>query len=453
MGSEMCIRDSIMKAEKMGFNKMNVPCAACFFRMKTALARINTDDEIAEEVYRIIGGKPVDDIHVVHERKARYVDEKKCTGCGECAEKCPVLVSSEYNTGLAEEKAISRRYLQAVPSAFAIRKDGRSPCRAACPAEQRAQGYIAVISEKRFEDAYRTIVRENPFPSVCGRVCKHYCEEECTRGRVDEPVSIMKLKQFVSDWVYANNVTITEKNITFEEETGVKGIKPVAIIGSGPAGLAAARDLAQMGHRVTVFESLPFAGGMMHVGVPLFRLPWKRLDWDIENILDGNIELKTNTRIESIHKLFEEGFGAVFIATGAHKGKKLPIPGSDLPQVLIGTEMLRSIALSKEISLGKNVLVLGGGNVAMDVARTALREGAESVKIACLESREKLPADPWKVSSGEKEDITILPSKSFLEIVSTEGRLEGVRCIDIFSKDSMRTGARKSRKSKVQNAY
>ena len=198
------------------------------------------------------------------------------------------------------------------------------------------------------------------------------------------------------------------------------------MIGSGPAGLTAAGDLRTKGYQATVFEALPVAGGMMRVGMPSFRLPPERLDWDIQNIGDG-IEIKTDSRVESIDRLFREGYGAVFIATGTHIGKKLPILGADLPQVLIGTEFLRAAALDGKAGLGERVLVLGGGNVAIDVARTAARLGAKSVRVACLESLEKIPADPWEIEDAEREDITIHPSRSSLEIVSKNGGIAGVR--------------------------
>ncbi len=363
---------------------------------------------------------------VTLKRKARYVNEEKCTGCGECVEKCPVDVLSGYNTYLSKERAIYRRYPQAIPNTFAINKVGHSPCHVACPAGQKAQAYIALIREKRYEDAYKTIIKDNPFPSVCGRICKHYCEEECTRQKVDEPVSIMMLKRFVSDWAFENNIKI--KN---GEELENKEEKSVAVIGSGPAGLTAAEDLSQKGYRVTVFEKLPVTGGMMSVGVPEFRLPSERLDWDIRNILSERIEVKTNHTVESIDDLFKKNYSAVFIAAGTGLGKKLPIPGSDLHGVLIGTDFLRAVALEEKVDIGGRVLVLGGGNVAVDVARTLIRFGAKSVQTSCLESKEKMPADSWEIEDAEDEGIVFFPARSFLKIITMDGRITGVKCVKV----------------------
>lgn len=371
-------------------------------------------------------------------QRARYILEEKCTGCGECVEKCPIEIPSEHNLGLDEQKAIYRLYPQAVPNTFAIKKLGQSPCRFGCPAGQRAQGYIALIREKRYEDAYKTILYDNLFPSVCGRVCKHYCEDECSRQKVDAPVSIMRLKRFIADWAYNNKSKI--KNLPTKSGSRLfvgekskieKKGKKVAIIGAGPAGLTAAFDLTNMGYQVTVFEALSEAGGMIRYGVPDFRLPKERLQWDIENILSSGFELKTNHKIKSIDALLKNGFNAVFISVGTHIGKKLRIPGSDLPDVLVNTDFLRKVAMGEKVSVGEKVLVLGGGNVAMDVARTVLRLGAKEVKIACLESKEKIPADSWEIEEAEKEGIQIFPSRTFLEIVSKEGRVAGVKCLQV----------------------
>ncbi len=371
-----------------------------------------------------IRGKP-GNFTVTLRKKARYVDEDKCTGCGDCEQKCPVEVLSDYNLGLASNKAIYRRYPQAIPSSFVINKLGHSPCRWACPAGQKAQGYIALIREKRYEDAYKTIIRDNPFPSVCGRVCKHYCEEECTRQKVDESVSIKNLKRFIADWAYENKIRI---------ENGVPEItdsNAVAVIGSGPAGLTAARDLRAGGYRVTIFEALAGTGGMLRYGIPDFRLPPERLKWDIRNILTDGIEVKTNHRIESIDDLFKDGYRAIFIAAGTQAGKKLKIPGSDLPDVLIGLDFLRSVALKEKVVIGERLLVLGGGNVAMDVARTAVRLGAKRVRIACLESREKMTADPEEIKNTESEGITIFNEHAFLEITSVDNHLTGTACVNV----------------------
>lgn len=363
-------------------------------------------------------------------RHPRYVDEERCAACGRCEANCPVRIGRG-----PDGRAIYLPYAKSVPAAYVIEKRGTTPCRAACPIHQRVQGYIALIREGRYEDGLRAIKEENPFPSICGRVCDRRCEDECSRQRVDGPVSVRALKRFVADWAYAEGKTAQLKAPPPEGP-------PVAVVGSGPAGLTAARELALLGYRVTVFEALPVPGGMMRVGIPPFRLPPELIEWEIDEILALGIELKLNSRVEDIDALLEK-YGALFLAVGAHRGRKLPIPGADLPGVLVNTDFLRQVNLGQEVRLGERVLVLGGGNVAIDVARTALRLGAKRVEMACLESREAMPAYPWEIEAAEAEGVIIHPSRAFQEIVHTKGRITGVQCLDVtfieFDKDGRLT--------------
>ncbi len=400
-------------------------CAMCSMAPRLVEVGRNKDIELITlgEIDSVTGS--AGNFNVKIKKQARYINEEKCTGCGECETKCPVRVASEYNMELDERKAIYRRYPQAIPSKFAIDKLGRSPCKTACPAGQNTQGYIALIREKKYKEAYNLILRDNPFPSVCGRVCRHYCEDECTRSKFDESVSIRNLKRFVADWAFDNKIKpeIYNKSIIHD--------KTVAIIGSGPAGLTAAHDLRQKGYKVTVFESLPVIGGMMRVGIPRFRLAPERLERDIKNILTEGIEVKTNCKVESIDKLFNEGFSAVFIAVGAHKDKKFNMPGASLKNVFSAINFLRSFALNEKIEIAEKVVILGGGNVAMDAGRTAIRLGAKEVSIICLESREKMPADIWEIESAEKDGIKIFPSHSLTKIISNDDKASKIRFNEI----------------------
>ena len=380
----------------------------------------------------------------------RYVDVAKCTGCGDCAAACPITRRDDFNCGLSERHAIYKLYPQAIPNAYAIEKLGTSPCRDACPIHQRAQGYVALVAEGRYADAYRTILQDNPFPSICGRVCNHRCEDACSRGKVDGPVNIMALKRFVADWAYEHREELTKAKGAggVEEKGGSEAAtvaQRVAIVGSGPAGLTAALDLVRLGHAVTVFEALPVAGGMMRVGVPGYRLPPEVVQREIEAIIAEGVELKLNYRVEDAVALLED-YDAVFVAVGAHTGITLPIPGVDLPGVLTATDFLRQVALRcdqgsvtgdqgspdpRSLVADRRVLVLGGGNVAVDAAMTAVRLGAAWVGMACLESLEKMPAHEWEILDAQEEGIELFPSRTFKEITGQDGRVAGVRCVEV----------------------
>ena len=243
---------------------------------------------------------------------------------------------------------------------------------------------------------------------------------------MDEPVSIMQLKRFVSDWAFEHKAI--RRRLELDEGQRLNHSRRVAIIGSGPAGLSAARDLADKGYSVTVFESQSEPGGMLRFGIPEFRLSRERLRWDLENILSEGIELKTNHKVENLDSLFKNGFQAVFIAIGAHRGKKLSVLKDDSQDVLIGTEFLQEVAAGKKTRLKEKVLVVGGGNVAMDVARTAVRLGAKEVRAVCLESRETMPAETREIKEAEEEGISLFPSRMFLGIVSHNGKVTGIKC-------------------------
>ncbi|MDA8219281.1 MAG: FAD-dependent oxidoreductase, partial [Dehalococcoidales bacterium] len=358
--------------------------------------------------------------------KPRYVDVDKCTGCGDCAQKCPVSVPNAFNEGMGDRHAVFKLYPQGVPNAYAIEKKGTGPCKDACPAGCNPQGYAALIKEKRYADAYRLIKESLPFPGICGRVCNRFCEKECNRALLDEPVASAWLKRFATDWAIANRTpeqAPTPSELQYAEK--------VAIVGSGPAGLTAAADLRRQGYAVTVFEALPVAGGMMRVGVPAYRLPRDVVEQEIADVLAEGVELRCNTRVSSVDDLQAQGYKAVFLAVGSHAGRKLRLPGADLPAVHLATDFLRQAALGEKVALGQHVLVLGGGNVAIDAAQTALRLGAKRVDMACLESREKMPANDWEVEEAQAEGIQVFNDRTFLQILSEGENITGVECKDV----------------------
>jgi heterodisulfide reductase subunit A-like polyferredoxin len=365
-------------------------------------------------------------------KKARYVDLKKCTGCEACVQKCPVQAPSEFNQELARRTAINRRYAQAVPGAVAIDKQGISPCRIKCPSEVNAHAYVTLISRGRYAEALEVVRRNTPFPAALGRVCTHPCEEGCRRKDLDEAVSICSLKRFLTDWEDTHGGF---QKPVLPEPT----LERVAVVGGGPAGLTCARDLALKGYRVTVFEREKVAGGMLALSIPGYRLPKDVVQREVETILAHGIELRTGQALGrdfTLDDLKKQGFAAIYLAVGTHKGIRLPFDGSDrVSGTLDCVDFLRRVNLGEKVPVGKKVLVLGGGNVAVDVALTAKRLGADEVRMVCLEKCDEMPAHSWEVDQVREEGIPIDNSWGMHRILTGDGRVTGIevkRCTSVF---------------------
>jgi NADH-quinone oxidoreductase subunit F len=273
----------------------------------------------------------------------------------------------------------------------------KSPCQHTCPVELDIPGYVSLIKEGKFVEAYALIKQRNPLPAICGRVCHHPCELKCNRAQVDESVAIRDLKRFAADYTYNTGAKIKQK-------CGPAKAEKVAIIGAGPAGLSAAWDLAMDGYPVTIFEALPVAGGMLAVGIPEYRLPKDILQKEIDEIKEIGVEIKLNTPVKDTSALLKDGYKAVFIASGAHLGMKMNIPGEELPGVYDAIEFLRKIALGDKVDMGKRVAVVGGGNSAIDSARVAIRKGAE-VHLIYRRERNDMPAMAEEVKAAEEEGV------------------------------------------------
>src|SRR3989339_234308 len=330
--------------------------------------------------------------------------------------------------------------------------DSNFPCMAACPVHTEAGRYVALIEEGRYREAYHVARRPNPFASICGRICAAPCERACRLGKLDQPIAIRALKRFACEQYGVESMVDLEKlKEVFGKSVRKNGIK-VAVLGAGPAGLSCAHDLALLGYEVTVFEAQSVAGGMLRLGVPEYRLPRELIRLEVNAILSLGVELKLNAAVGrdfSLADLQRQGFQAFFISIGAHKSRDLQIEGAELDGDLRAVDFLLNVNLGYRVELGKKVIVIGGGNVALDVARTAARQekidvghvtevaealdvarsavrfGAKEVHLVCLEDWDEMPATKEEIAEALEEHIQIHPRKGPGKIHGRNGKVVG----------------------------
>ncbi|MBU1183515.1 MAG: FAD-dependent oxidoreductase [Proteobacteria bacterium] len=398
-------------------------CAACIGTPKMVSVGQDSNIELlsyseVEDVSGFIGN-----FRVKVRRKARYV-ENNCTGCGECEKFCPIDFPNDWDVNTKTRKAIYRPFPQAVPITYCIDKYDRAPCVQTCPAGTNVQGYVALIRSGKYREALSLIMEHLPLPGTLGRVCPAPCEQVCRRSEVDAAVAIRDLKRFAAD-----QVDLSELPLPKIEDRPEK----VAVIGSGPAGLTVAYFLRLKGYQVTVYEALPMLGGMLRVGIPDYRLPPELLNREIQNILRLGIQTRTGKRFGvdfSFDDLRTQDFKAIFLGIGAHRSLKLGVRGEDdFKGVLDAVAFLREVNLGQRKPPGKRVVIIGGGNGAVDAARAALRTGCGHVEIVYRRSREEMPAYPEEVNGALSEGVKIHFLTAPLGIRGEGGRVTGFECI------------------------
>jgi heterodisulfide reductase subunit A-like polyferredoxin len=401
-------------------------CASCIStpKMAAAIHHPNVTTYTYSEVEGIDKTDGAPAVHARIRRKARFVDEVACTGCQQCETACTVAVPDQFNADLVARRAAYIPFPQAVPKKAVIDRQGSSPCTFACPAGIEAHGYVSLIRSGEYEKAHRLVLDATPLVGTLGRACYAPCEAECTRGSLEGTLPIRRLKRFISD-----------RHRDSGEELGIEVAPPngrrVAVVGSGPTGLTAAWQLARLGYAVRILEAAPEPGGYLRLAIPSYRLPTEVVERDIDNVRALGVEIATNTPVRDLDGLRGEGFDAVLVATGTPRSTGLGVPGEDRLGVMGGPEFLRRVKLEQPLDVrGRDVVVVGGGNVAMDAARVARRLGAASVTVAYRRGRAEMPAHHVEADDTEAEGVRFAFQVAPAEVLGdADGAVNGLRCV------------------------
>ncbi|MFN8622178.1 MAG: FAD-dependent oxidoreductase [Chloroflexota bacterium] len=398
-------------------------CASCISTPKMA-STIHHPNLTAYTYSEVLGVEPQADGHfkATVRRKARFVDEVACTGCQLCEVACTVAVPDQFNADLVARRAAYIAFPQAVPKKAVIERHGSSPCTFACPAGIEAHGYVSLIRSGEYEKAYQLVLETTPLVGTLGRACYAPCEGACTRGDLEGTLPIRRLKRFIDDWHHDHP---GESPVAVPAPNG----RRVAVVGSGPAGLTAAWQLARAGYAVRILEASAEPGGFLRHAIPAYRLPADVVARDIQLVRDIGVEIVTGRRVTDLDALRAEGYDAVLLATGTPRSVRLGVPGERLAAVHGGVEFLRAVRLGEPMDVaGKAVVVVGGGNVAMDAARTALRLGARSVRVAYRRGREEMPAHDAEIAEAEHEGVAFELLTAPVEVADDgHGNLTGLR--------------------------
>ena len=402
-------------------------CASCISTPKMAATahhpniEVSTYSEIQEIARKGDGG-----FLVKLRKKPSFIDPKACTGCAKCEEICTVAIPDPFNFDLVARRAAHIPFPQAVPKRAVIDRYGSSPCSFACPAGVKAHGYVSLVRSGKYEEAFHLHMEDAPLPGVLSRACYAPCEDACTRATLEGPVSIRAIKRFMADRYYREH-----PDPEYGPPAKVRNSR-VAVVGSGPAGLSAAYQLARRGYPVTVFESAPDVGGMLRYGIPTYRLPRYVLDRDIQNIAALGVNFSTSSPVTSLLSLKEGGFDSVFLAVGTMNPVRMSIPGEDLDGVMECMTFLRQTSAGNGFDLkGKRVLLVGGGNACVDPARVALRLGAAKVIVQYRRSRTEMPAHFWEVDAALEEGVELQLQKVPKRFIGINGHLVAVESLSM----------------------